>query len=88
MKATFIHKNHEIVVDKQLSSVSLFIDGVEVDKKEGFFSIQNTNYELNGKVAGSETGHDTVKIQFRYGLVVDEVIFLYNDEKIDVKRII
>lgn len=89
MRATFVYKNHEIIVEKKLSSISLIIDGIEVDKKEGLFSVQNTNYELRGTVINSDNNsRDTVAIQFRYGMVVDEVVLLYNDDKIDAKRIV
>ncbi len=76
------------IKQKTTLTAKTIIDGVEMDKKEGFFSIQNTNYELNGTAVNSDNSHDTVTIQFRYGMVIDEVILLYNDEKIDAKRIL
>lgn len=83
MKVKFEYKGHEIVLCRELLSVTLLIDGLECDKAEGIVKSQFSSFELQGKINNENNVHLKVKM----GIMLDTAELYIDGELVETRKI-
>ncbi|RQD69955.1 MAG: hypothetical protein D5S00_05255 [Tindallia sp. MSAO_Bac2] len=88
MKAKTVYKGHVIEFSRSLAELTLSLDGEVLDRRKGSLRNHKVDTTLEAVIERGNNQGSVIRAELNLGLFTDKVLFYFNSELIDQKKIL